>query len=437
MLKFTKILKRIFWKLPLLPSRIKEKMRMKYAEKKFSKENSEEEFACTENEKELLRFSHYILEQPTIKYEGKKAYKKHVKNNQTAILIAYYLTQYSPDIHNDEWWGKGTTEWNNVSQAVPQFVGHRQPRLPGELGFYDLRIKDVMRRQIEIAKNYGIDVFSFYYYWFAGERILEKPLDMFLEDKTLNMPFIFCWANENWTRRFSGTDESVLIGMENTVENYQAFIREIIPYLTDERYFKLDGKPVLQIYRPELIPSVQEVLGYWRKETKEKTGLDLYILACQSQDISINWVKKGFDAENEWMQGSIRMKCKDITQEMRPIRKDFVGEIIDYADMVRGKKYVLSANRKRKVYPAVMPMWDNSARRNNKGIIWQGSTPQLYKEWLSDIISEVRLREELEAPIVFINAWNEWGEGAYLEPDRDYGYAYLQATWEAKQETEG
>lgn len=425
-------LKRIFWKLPI-SGNTKEKLRVIYAEKKFQKEElDQEEIFCIDNAEEMNLYAKYVLDAPTRTSQFYKDYQEHeiLKNN--SIIIAYYLTQYSPDEHNDRWWGKGTTEWNNVSKAVPQFVGHRQPLLPGELGFYDLRLKEVMQRQIEIAKNYGVNVFSFYYYWFADERILEKPLNMFLNDKSLDMQYMFCWANENWTRRFSGTDAGVLIGMDNTVENYKNFIHEVLPYFEDERYFRILGKPVLQIYRPTLIPEVQSVIKYWKEEVYKRYGCDLYIIATQTKDASKDWISQGFDAENEWMPASVQIQAKEITNKFKPIRKDFQGEIYDYKDLVEKKKYIVSENRKRKVYPAVMPSWDNSARRNNKGLIWANSTPKLYKDWLIDTLNEVNERNDLDAPIVFINAWNEWGEGAYLEPDKEYGYAYLESTWEAQ-----
>lgn len=426
-----RILKNIFWKIPLPPA-LKENLRIKYAQKKFEAEAKAQDVVdCIDDDGEVREYSKYILGSVTRKNNKYRAYETHEDSKESATLIAYYLTQYSPDKHNDEWWGRGTTEWNNVSKAVPQFVGHRQPRLPGELGFYDLRIKDNMVRQIEMAKNYGIDVFSFYYYWFAGERILENALNMFLDDKSLDMPFMFCWANENWTKRFSGTDEGILIGMENSEHNYKQFIHEVIPYFSDPRYFCVDNRIALQIYRPSLIPNVSEIIKYWREQTKQTCGKDLYLFACQAGS-GFDWCAKGFDAENEWMQGSIKQKARDITSNVKYINKRFSGQVYDYKDMVENRKYFIKENRKRKVYPAVMPSWDNTARRNNKGIIWHGSTPDLYKKWLLDVIEEVNTRTNIDKPIVFINAWNEWGEGAYLEPDKDYGFAYLQATWEAK-----
>lgn len=425
--------KKVFWKIPM-SGKVRIFFQSKYEKFKLDNETDNTDFTCNADSDLLYQYTKYVLSIPTQKKNYYSDYQVHQNSHSACTLIAYFLTQFAPDKHNDKWWGKGTTEWNNVSKAVSQFVGHEQPKLPGEFGFYDLRIKDVMRRQIEVAKNYGIDVFSFYYYWFNDERILEEPLNMFLNDKTLDIKFMFCWANENWTRRFSGTSDDVLIGMDHTESNYKKFIDEVIPYFRDNRYYKIDSRFVLQIYRPDLIPSVSTVIEHWRKRVREELGAELYLIACQTGNI--DWIKSGFDAENEWMQGSIKHQCKDITSRINTLRKDFGGMIYDYEDMVINRKYIIKRNRGRNVFPAVMPRWDNSARRNNKGTIWYGSTPDLYKKWLKDIIAE-NIERDLDDNIVFINAWNEWGEGAYLEPDRLSGFAYLEATWEAKKEAFG
>lgn len=354
------------------------------------------------------------------------------RKNGDCKVIAYYLPQFYPFKENDEWWGKGTTEWNNVCRAVPQYVGHYQPRLPGELGFYDLRLRENIQRQIELAKLYGVYGFAYYYYWFDGKRLLDKPLDMLLNDKSLDMPFCLCWANENWTKRFDGTSQDVIMEQPNTIESYKEVIHDITRYLQDSRYIEVDGKKLLIIYRPSFIPDFEEVLDYWRSYTiKEGIG-ELYIMAIKENTADLDLLKLGFDSAGEFHPGTIYKYCKDITQYMPYIREDFGGQILDYRDIVENKKYF--EYNLPKLYRAVMPMWDNTARRDNKGMIFEGATPELYKQWLKDVIIESK-NKDLDDSMVFINAWNEWGEGAYLEPDKRYGYAYLQATKEALEET--
>lgn len=346
-----------------------------------------------------------------------------------AKIIAYYLTQFHPDAHNDVWWGKGTTEWNNVTRAVPQYVGHYQPRQPGELGFYDLRVKDNMRRQIELARMYGIYGFSFYYYWFNGERLLEQPLEAFLADPSLDFPFSLCWANENWTRKFDGTDSTVLMEMPKDTECYKEMIHDAVRFLKDPRYITIKGKKLLTVYRPDLMPDVKTVLDYWREYCRSQGVGELYLMAVKVNAVETDFLELGYDAFTEFHPGTLYTQCKNITDEFQYIRDDFCGEVYSYQDIVENKKYFKYDYPK--LYRAVMPMWDNTARRNNKGMIFEGATPDLYQAWLEDVIEESTLRSDLDDKLLFINAWNEWGEGAYLEPDAHYGYAFLNATRKA------
>lgn len=349
-------------------------------------------------------------------------------------IIAYYLTQFHPDKHNENWWGKGITEWNHVTRAVPQFVGHYQPRFPGELGYYDLRIVDNMKRQIELAKMYGIYGFSFYYYWFNGERLLEQPLEMFLNHaEKLDYPFSLCWANENWTRRFDGSDSEILMEQPTSFSSYKMVITDMIRFFKDKRYIKVNGKSLLTVYRPSLIPKPDKVLQYWRDYAAQNGCGELYIMAVKENMIEQDWLGIGFDAITEFHPGTLYKNCRNITDQLEYMRQDFCGEVFSYRDIVERKSYFTYQTSK--LYRAIMPMWDNTARRDNKGMIFHGSTPKLYKEWLKDLITEAKSRDDLEDCMVFVNAWNEWGEGAYLEPDRKFGYAYLQATKEALEET--
>ena len=347
-------------------------------------------------------------------------------------IIAYYLTQYHPDAHNEAWWGRGSTEWNNVCRAVPQYKGHYQPRLPGELGFYDLRIKETMARQIELAKMYGIYGFSFYYYWFNGERLLERPLEAFLNSPDLDFPFSLCWANENWTKRYDGTNTDILMEQPKSAESYKNVIHDMARFLKDPRYIEVRGKKLITLYRPSLMPERKRVLLYWRNYCAKHGIGELYIIAIKENMIEFDWLGDGFDAISEFHPGTLYTNCLNITSGLEFLRKDFAGEVFSYPDIVHNKKYF--RYNYPKLYRAVMPMWDNTARRDHKGMIFEGSTPELYKQWLKDIITSGTQRSDLDDNLIFINAWNEWGEGAYLEPDKRYGYAYLQATKEAVEE---
>lgn len=431
-----KILNMIFSKLPISEEG-KHKAHVAWAEYKINREEKQDQntiLKIKDDKSILKKYTENILDS-----YGKRMpeYCEIKKNGQLDLkyhLSAYYLTQFHPNPQNDAWWGKGTTEWNNVNQAVPQFIGHYQPRKPGELGYYDLRLKDNMERQIELAKNYGISEFCFYYYWFDGQRLLERPLDMFLKNPDLDIEFSYCWANENWTKRFSGTDAGALMKITQTVESYGNFIDSVLPDMKDVRYHRINGKPILSIYRPSSIPDVTAVIDIWQSKAKKYLNTPLYLIAVLEGDSKRDWIAEGFDAETEFQPRSVEHYCTEITSKVNPIRKDFGGRIYDYADLVVNRRYKTNFNKK--CYPAIMPMWDNTARRNHRGTIFNGSTPSLYKKWLKDILNNLDRNTELDEKRVFINAWNEWGEGAYMEPDYGFGYAYLQATYEALMEVE-
>lgn len=423
-------LKNLYWRLPFLSESMKEKFY--YIAKGYIKGERGAQ-SSAEDIQILKRYRDQILRIPTSKDE--KFYKAltdlvYERQSKDPKLIAYYLTQFHPTPENDAWWGKGVTEWDNVAHAVPQYLGHYQPRLPGELGFYDLRLKENIIRQVELAKMYGVFGFCFYYYWFDGKRLLEKPLNLFLENKDIQFPFCLCWANESWTRSFFGSSWEVIMEQKHTVESYRAFIRDVVPCLLDERYISINGRKILQIYRPENIPACDQIIKYWREYCRRQ-GIELYLIGCIMNEPQKDLLSQGFDAISEFQLGAVLPYCKKINSEISFVNPNFYGSIYSYADLVSNKIYEINFNKK-KLYNAVMPMWDNTPRRNDKGgMIFDGANPELYKQWLKDIIRHNRKRDDLDDNLVFINAWNEWGEGAYLEPDQRYGYAYLQATLDA------
>lgn len=340
-------------------------------------------------------------------------------------LIAFYLPQFHQIPENDKWWGEGFTEWTNVKKAIPQFKGHYQPHIPGELGYYNLTNKEVMKRQIELAKQYGIYGFCFHHYWFAGKRLLEKPVNMLIENKDLDIPFCLCWANENWTRRWDGLDNEVLIAQKHSPEDDINFIEDISKYFNDTRYIKIDEKPVLIIYRIELFPNPEDTIVRWRKWMEDHGYKGIYLIGAQGFACK-NPTKYGLDAAVEFPPNGM-YKYNYISSQVSFKNPNFKGNIVDYSYYVNNKLYLKEDKEKYNLFKTIIPSWDNTPRRGNKSTIFYNSSPELYKQWLKDIIIYTKTKKNKDEQFVFINAWNEWGEGNYLEPDKKYGYEYLQA----------
>ena len=342
-------------------------------------------------------------------------------------LIAFYLPQFHPIPENDRWWGKGFTEWTNVSRATPQFVGHDQPRLPGALGFYDLRLPEVQAEQMRLARHYGLYGFC-YYYWFGGQRLLERPLQQILADPGLDLPFCLCWANENWTRRWDGEDQEILMGQRHSAADDLALIAALEPVFRDPRYIQVDGKPLFIVYRPQILPDAAATVARWRQYAADQGLPGLFLVAAQSFSDALGADDTLFDALVEFPPHTVPR----VPLEARPrlLNPHFRGELLDYRAGVTAAEAAVDAPPAKLTFPGVMTAWDNSARRREAATIFAQATPQAYGRWLS-----AACRRALRAPrpdqrLVFINAWNEWAEGAYLEPDQRHGFAYLHTTRE-------
>lgn len=340
--------------------------------------------------------------------------------------IAFYLPQFHPIPENDRWWGKGFTEWTNVARGRPQFEGHYQPHLPGELGFYDLRLPEVQRRQAELAKAYGLYGFCYHHYWFGGTRLLRQPLEQLLAAPEIVFPFCLCWANENWTRRWDGKDAEILVSQHHSPEDDLAFIQDIEPALRDPRYIKVDGKPLLLVYRPSLLPDARATAARWRAYCRDAGIGELYLVSTHAFD-RVSPLDFGFDAATEFAPNNIG--ATPITDSVRLLNPDFKGAVYDYRYLVEYSQSCLPP-ADFTLFRSVTPMWDNVARRSSRGTVFAHSSPSLYREALEHVCRYTD-RHLPERPIVFINAWNEWAEGAHLEPDQRHGYAYLQATADA------
>lgn len=351
-----------------------------------------------------------------------------------ARVIAFYLPQFHPIAENDAWWGNGFTEWTNVRPAEPQFRGHFQPHIPHpDIGYYDLRDRTVQIKQIELARLYGIEGFCYYYYRFNGKRLLETPIENYLNDPTLDFPFCLCWANENWTRRWDGLESEILIAQKHSREDDVECIADLARYMRDPRYIRIDGKPLLLVYRPKLLPSARKTAERWRSWCRKNGIGEIYIAYTQSFE-KVSPDVYGFDAAIEFPPNN--SSPPNITSSVNLIQKDFNGNVYDWKVFVeRSNEY---ADHNYKLFRSVCPGWDNTARRKQSATAFVNNTPELYREWLENAIKDTVLRFPVaDERLVFVNAWNEWAEGAHLEPDTATGYAYLQATRDALEQTSG
>ncbi len=345
-----------------------------------------------------------------------------------AKLLAYYLPQFHAMPENDAWWGRGFTEWTAIARGMPRFAGHYQPRIPRDLGHYDLSNTEAMRRQIAMARDAGVFGFVQYFYWFNQKRLLERPLEAFLADASLDFPFCLMWANENWTRRWDGSDHEVLIGQDWDPADEPALLAAFARHFADPRYIRLQGRPVLMVYRAGLIPDCLATVSRWRAAFRADHGENPILVMAQSFG-ETDPVEYGFDGAIEFPPHKLTTGLATRGQQIRVADSAAGGQIFAYDDLASA-----SLAEPPPSFPLIktcVPDWDNDARREGRGMTLTGASPSKYQAWLTALVDRSAASPFFGERIVCVNAWNEWAEGAYLEPDVHFGAAYLNATGRA------
>lgn len=358
--------------------------------------------------------------------------------------IAFYLPQFHTIPENDEWWGKGFTEWVNVKKAKPLYDGHYQPRVPLNRNYYDLSNIETMRWQVKLAKKYGLFGFCFYHYWFDGKMLLEKPVNAYLENKELDLPFCLCWANENWTNGWAAQQPKILIGQdEGNEEKWKEHFDYFLPFFKDERYIKEDGKPLLVIYKPDLFPNIKKMMNYWDELAKEE-GLRGITFAAQLAPNDID--NSPFDMHIEYQPTNVYIEMTRTKNSFVKGIKNFIKKGLaktlkidvegmklqklprfSYDEMWNKVLNIPITNNKQ--VPGAFVDWDNTARKQNRGYVIEGASPEKFKKYMSMQIKNAK--ERYNKDYIFIFAWNEWAESGYLEPDEKFGYGYLEALRDA------
>lgn len=348
----------------------------------------------------------------------------------TTKLIAFYLPQYHPIPENDEWWGKGFTEWTNVTKARPWFRGHYQPHLPADLGFYDLRLPEAREAQADLAKQYGIYGFCYYHYWFHGRRLLERPFNEVLATGRPDFPFCLCWANESWSNRWDAAKGQILVQQTYSHQDDLNHLRWLLDAFDDRRYIRVEGKPLFLVYRAWDLPCPSQTAETWREEARRAGVGDIFLCAVQGNFLGsrVDPTSLGFDAAVELQPSLFRPRPFIRKVWERLLRGVSNNRILEYSEIM--ERALQAPPPPYKWFRCVTPSWDNTARKKDNSLILQGACPEKYGEWLKTIIRQSPPLATGDK-IVFINAWNEWAEGNHLEPCQRWGRAYLEATREA------
>jgi lipopolysaccharide biosynthesis protein len=348
-------------------------------------------------------------------------------------LIAYYLPQFHPIKENDEWWGKGFTEWTNTAKAKPRYPGHYQPHVPADLGFYDLRLAESRIAQADLAKTYGIEGFCYYHYWFGrGRQLLERPFDEVVKSGQPDFPFCICWANDTWSGIWHGSPDRILISQEYTgPSDDERHFESLLPAFKDRRYMCVEAKPIFLVWRPFGFPDPRATLDRWRAMAREAGLPGLYMVGIfrpgsgDPEDL-------GFDASiynnnpplRPW--GSWRNPFKLVYY--RILRELGVPTIVPYA---RAVGHIVPDSLPKTRYPSVVHSWDNTPRSGVNGLVLHGATPELFRHALKKAFSLTRASSETQdGRLVFLKSWNEWAEGNHLEPDLRDGHGFLRVVRE-------
>jgi len=376
-----------------------------------------------------------------------------------ARFIAFYLPQYHPTSQNDEWWGKGFTEWTNVAKAKPLFRGHKQPHIPADLGFYDLRLPEVREAQVELAKEAGIEGFMYWHYWFGnGKRILERIFDEVLASGKPDFPFCLGWANESWfnkswTNKSSFAKNPLLLEQIYSLEDYEKHFYAVLPAFKDSRYIKVDGKPLFYVYQPLYMPNPKEFIDLWRSLAEKNSLPGIHFVGMTSNtsfreagaqkgkgkviiprtDAASSYYQSiidlGFDAVNS--RGGARAIIKSTGRLAFFIKvgieKVFKIHRFEKHDQRKiNKNLFVEEDKWENVYPTILPNWDRSPRAGKNASMHTHATPEVFQEVAERAIEVVKDKDP-EHQIIFIQSWNEWGEGNYMEPDLEYGKGYINA----------
>jgi len=347
------------------------------------------------------------------------------KKSNRARLIAFYLPQFHPIKENDEWWGKGFTEWTNVGKAKALFKGHYQPRVPADLGYYDLRMAEVRKEQAAMAQRAGIEGFCYWHYWFGnGRRLLETPFNEVLSSGEPDFPFCLGWANETWSGIWHGLDKKILIEqLYPGIEDYKNHFYSLLEAFKDPRYIKVDGKPIFYIYKPFLHPEIEIFIKLWRDLAIQNNLKGFHFVGQTPFASDISKLEKlGFDAISV-------VRLEDHMQKkltfFRRIYNKFLGGMKVYRYKDAYPYFVGKEERNINCIPNIIPNWDHSPRSNGRNLILHDSRPEYFGEHIDQVLAIIDHKPD-ENRIAFVKSWNEWGEGNYLEPDLKFGNQYLE-----------